>query len=45
MAAVSCGGGDGENIVDSFLVGGVGGANACHYGVYCHTVDHSLALI
>ena len=43
MAAASCDGGDRENNVDSSLVGGVGGANACHYVVYCRTVRHPLA--
>ena len=43
MAAASCDGGDGENNVDSSLVGGVGGANACHYVVYCRTVYIPLA--
>ena len=42
MAAASCDGSDGENNVDSFLVGGVGGASACHCGVYCRTVHHPL---
>ena len=33
MAAASCDGGDGENIVDSFLVGGVVETDARHYKV------------
>ena len=32
--AVSCDGGDVDNIVDSFLVGGVLSKNACHYVLY-----------
>ena len=43
MAAASCDGADGEISVDSFLEGGVGGANACHYVVYRRTVYYPLA--
>ena len=43
MAAASCDGGDGENNVDFSMVEEVGGANACHYVVYCRTVYHPLA--
>ena len=43
MTAASCDGGELENNVDSFLVGGVGGANTCHCGIYCRTVNHRLA--
>jgi len=38
MEAESCDGGDGENIVDSFSVGGFGKVNACHYEGCCFTV-------
>ena len=43
MGAVSCDDDDGENIVDLFLVGEVGGVNACHYGGCYRTVLHQLA--
>ena len=42
LAAAGCDRGDGENIVDSCLAGGVDGANACPYKLYCQTVYHPL---
>jgi hypothetical protein len=43
LAAAGCDGGDVENIVDSFMVGGEDGADASHYELYCQTVYHPLA--
>ena len=41
FAAVGCDGGDGDSIVDSFLVIEVDGANACHYKVHPKEFNNS----